>query len=97
MPAEASSSSLDYGSKLQRSSPTALVLLYNPTLIKLSPNPKRRLSEFQMLNDDAIVTFVQAESDPVDYETDEDEDNNNESTKGPSNAGTFSALETALE
>ncbi|PRD27924.1 UNVERIFIED_CONTAM: hypothetical protein NCL1_33982 [Trichonephila clavipes] len=28
--------------------------------------------EFQMLNDDEIVTFVQEESDPVDDETDED-------------------------
>ncbi|GFX36050.1 uncharacterized protein TNCV_4215721 [Trichonephila clavipes] len=34
---------------------------------------------------------------PVDDETDEDEDDNNESSKGPSNAGTFSALETAME
>ncbi|GFT39878.1 hypothetical protein TNCV_3286551 [Trichonephila clavipes] len=40
---------------------------------------------------------MQAESDPVDDETDEDEDNNNESSKGPSNAGTFTALETAME
>ncbi|GFY30846.1 uncharacterized protein TNCV_3120061 [Trichonephila clavipes] len=30
---------------------------------------------FQMLNDDEIVTSVQEESDPVDYRTDEDEDN----------------------
>ncbi|GFV51350.1 hypothetical protein TNCV_4687131 [Trichonephila clavipes] len=36
---------------------------------------------FQMLNNDEIVTSVQ-ESDPVDDETDEDEDN--ESSKGPS-------------
>ncbi|GFX93912.1 hypothetical protein TNCV_3412751 [Trichonephila clavipes] len=50
-----------------------------------------------MLNDDEIVTSVQAESDPVDDETDEDEDNNNESSKGTSNAGTFSTLETAME
>ncbi|GFT09624.1 cGMP-inhibited 3',5'-cyclic phosphodiesterase A [Trichonephila clavipes] len=35
-----------------------------------------------MLNDDEIVTSVQAESDPVDDETDKDEDNNNESSKG---------------
>ncbi|GFU89242.1 hypothetical protein TNCV_2896901 [Trichonephila clavipes] len=35
---------------------------------------------FQMLNDDGIVTSVQEESDPVDDETDEDENNfNNES------------------
>ncbi|GFS95185.1 uncharacterized protein TNCV_2705281 [Trichonephila clavipes] len=36
---------------------------------------------FQMLNDDEIVTSVQEESDPVDDETDEDEVNNNESSK----------------
>ncbi|GFU17258.1 uncharacterized protein TNCV_1854791 [Trichonephila clavipes] len=41
------------------------------------------------------VTSVQAESNPVDDETDEDEDN--ESSKGPSNAGAFSSLETAME
>ncbi|GFT53449.1 uncharacterized protein TNCV_3324391 [Trichonephila clavipes] len=34
-----------------------------------------------MLNDDEIKTSVQAESDPVDYETDENEDNNNENSK----------------
>ncbi|PRD26600.1 UNVERIFIED_CONTAM: Potassium voltage-gated channel subfamily KQT member 1 [Trichonephila clavipes] len=40
-----------------------------------------------MLNDDEIVTSVQEESDPVDDEMDEDEDNyNNENSKGPSNA-----------
>ncbi|GFV71750.1 hypothetical protein TNCV_1476211, partial [Trichonephila clavipes] len=50
-----------------------------------------------MLNDDEMVTSVKAESDPVDDETDEDEDKNNESSKGPSNAGAFSALETAKE
>ncbi|GFT88853.1 hypothetical protein TNCV_906671 [Trichonephila clavipes] len=42
-----------------------------------------------------IVTSVQEELDPVDDETDEDEDN--ESSKGPSNAGAFSALEIAME
>ncbi|GFY12260.1 uncharacterized protein TNCV_283631 [Trichonephila clavipes] len=43
---------------------------------------------FQMLNDD----------DPVNDETDEDEDNiNNESSKCPSNSDAFSALETAME
>ncbi|GFU29312.1 uncharacterized protein TNCV_3334981 [Trichonephila clavipes] len=47
-----------------------------------------------MLNDDEIVTSVQAESDPVDDETNEDEGNNNESSKGPSK---FSVLETAME
>ncbi|GFW14269.1 uncharacterized protein TNCV_3548581 [Trichonephila clavipes] len=42
---------------------------------------------FHMLNDDEIVTSVQEESNPVDDETDENEDNsNNESRKGPSNA-----------
>ncbi|GFW11419.1 hypothetical protein TNCV_3809381 [Trichonephila clavipes] len=49
---------------------------------------------FQMLNHDEIVTSVQEEFDPVDNETDEDEDNNNESSKCPSNANAFSALET---
>ncbi|GFX69060.1 uncharacterized protein TNCV_4945601 [Trichonephila clavipes] len=63
----------------------------------LGGNRCRRLSGFQMLNDDVIVTFVQAESNPVDDEMDEDEDNNNESSKGPSNADAFSALETAKE
>ncbi|PRD30151.1 UNVERIFIED_CONTAM: hypothetical protein NCL1_27288 [Trichonephila clavipes] len=53
---------------------------------------------FQMLSDDEIVTSVQEKSDPFDEETDEDEDNNNnESSQGPSNAGAFSALETAME
>ncbi|GFV41205.1 uncharacterized protein TNCV_2979591 [Trichonephila clavipes] len=52
---------------------------------------------FQILNDDEIVTSVQAESDPVDDKTDKDVDNNNESSKGPSNTGAFSALETAME
>ncbi|GFV83402.1 uncharacterized protein TNCV_3055491 [Trichonephila clavipes] len=51
---------------------------------------------FQMLNDDEIVTSVQEESDPVDDEMDEDEDNN-ENSKGPSNADAFSALERATE
>ncbi|GFS75965.1 uncharacterized protein TNCV_4666061 [Trichonephila clavipes] len=51
---------------------------------------------FQMLNDDEIVTSVQEESDPFDDETDEVE-YNNKSNKGPSNADTFSALETAVE
>ncbi|GFT04502.1 uncharacterized protein TNCV_1930111 [Trichonephila clavipes] len=50
-----------------------------------------------MLNDDEIVFSVQSESDPVDDETDKDEDNNNESSKVPSNAGAFSTLETAME
>ncbi|GFS57365.1 uncharacterized protein TNCV_492191 [Trichonephila clavipes] len=51
---------------------------------------------FKMLNDDEIVTYVQEETDPVDDEMDEDE-NNNESSKRPSNADAFSALETAVE
>ncbi|PRD26228.1 UNVERIFIED_CONTAM: hypothetical protein NCL1_38692 [Trichonephila clavipes] len=42
-----------------------------------------------------IVTSVQEES--VVDEKDEDEDNNNESSKGLSNAVSFSALETAME
>ncbi|GFT85536.1 uncharacterized protein TNCV_3401481 [Trichonephila clavipes] len=49
---------------------------------------------FQMLNDDEIVTSVQEESDPVDDETDEDGDINNESSKGPLNADAFYALDT---
>ncbi|GFW04926.1 hypothetical protein TNCV_4881611 [Trichonephila clavipes] len=49
-------------------------------------------------NEDEILTPVQEESDPVDDETDEDEDNNyNKSRKCPSNADAFSALETAME
>ncbi|GFU65081.1 uncharacterized protein TNCV_1351971 [Trichonephila clavipes] len=53
---------------------------------------------FQMLNDDEIVTSVREQSDPVDDETGEAEDNNNsESSKGPSNADAFSALETGME
>ncbi|GFV48289.1 transposable element Tc3 transposase [Trichonephila clavipes] len=50
---------------------------------------------FQMINE--IVTSVQKESNPVDDEMDGDEDSNNESSKGPSNADAFSALETAME
>ncbi|GFV37843.1 uncharacterized protein TNCV_2662561 [Trichonephila clavipes] len=50
-----------------------------------------------MLNDDEIVTSVQKESGPVDDETDEDEDINNESSKGPSDAEVFSVLETAMK
>ncbi|GFV46392.1 uncharacterized protein TNCV_3232811 [Trichonephila clavipes] len=40
---------------------------------------------------------MQAESNPVDDETDEGEDNNNRNSRGPSNADAFSALETAME
>ncbi|GFV78800.1 hypothetical protein TNCV_4079001 [Trichonephila clavipes] len=51
-----------------------------------------------MIDDDEIMTSVQEESNPVDGETDEDEDNNKyESSKGPSNIEAFSALETAME
>ncbi|GFX56492.1 uncharacterized protein TNCV_74381 [Trichonephila clavipes] len=50
-----------------------------------------------MLNHDEIVTFMQAESNPIDDETDEDEDNNNNSSKVPSNAGAFTVLETSME
>ncbi|GFT11884.1 hypothetical protein TNCV_1923921 [Trichonephila clavipes] len=50
---------------------------------------------FQMLNEDKIVTSVQEKFDHVDDETDEDEDNI-ENSKSPSNADAFSALETAL-
>ncbi|GFU77659.1 DUF4817 domain-containing protein [Trichonephila clavipes] len=49
----------------------------------------------KILNDDEIATSVQEESDPVDDKTDENEDN--ESSKGPSNADAFSALQTATE
>ncbi|GFV16155.1 hypothetical protein TNCV_3379191 [Trichonephila clavipes] len=53
---------------------------------------------FQMLNKGEIVTSVQEDSNPVDDKTDEDEDNHNdESSKDPSNADAFSALETAME
>ncbi|GFX68565.1 uncharacterized protein TNCV_1799781 [Trichonephila clavipes] len=51
-----------------------------------------------MLNDDEIETSLHEESDPVDDEMDEDEgNNNNESMRGPSNADSFPALETAME
>ncbi|GFV72898.1 uncharacterized protein TNCV_1974451 [Trichonephila clavipes] len=50
---------------------------------------------FQMLNQDEIVTSKLEEFDHVDNELDEDEgNNNNESSKAPSNADVFSALET---
>ncbi|GFU84927.1 uncharacterized protein TNCV_58661 [Trichonephila clavipes] len=52
---------------------------------------------FQRLNDDEILTSVYEEFDSVDAETDEDENKNNESSKGSSNADGFSALETAME
>ncbi|GFT14476.1 uncharacterized protein TNCV_4004421 [Trichonephila clavipes] len=50
-----------------------------------------------MLNDDEVVTSVQEESNLVDDGTDDDADNNSESSKGPSNANAFSALETVME
>ncbi|GFU27216.1 hypothetical protein TNCV_3623571 [Trichonephila clavipes] len=49
-----------------------------------------------MLNDNEIVTSVQEESDHVGDETDVDKDNN-DCSKGPSNADAFSVLETSLE
>ncbi|GFT65695.1 hypothetical protein TNCV_4440251 [Trichonephila clavipes] len=53
---------------------------------------------FQLLNNDELVTSVQEVSDPVNDETDEDEDNNcNECSKDPSNAYALSALQTAME
>ncbi|GFX11178.1 hypothetical protein TNCV_4424371 [Trichonephila clavipes] len=55
-------------------------------------------SGFQMLHDDEIMTSLHEESDPVDDKINEDEDNkNNESSKGPLDTDTFSALETAME
>ncbi|GFT36780.1 hypothetical protein TNCV_2755811 [Trichonephila clavipes] len=45
-----------------------------------------------MLHNEEVVTSVQEESDPVNDETNEDEDINNESSKSPSNADVFSAL-----
>ncbi|GFT47313.1 hypothetical protein TNCV_3749041 [Trichonephila clavipes] len=53
--------------------------------------------EFQMLNEDEMVTSAQEESDPVDGEMHEVEDINNESSKGSSNADAFSVLDTAME
>ncbi|GFY14497.1 hypothetical protein TNCV_1315511 [Trichonephila clavipes] len=48
---------------------------------------------FQVLNEDEIASSVQEESDPVNDKTYEDEDiNNNESSKGPTNADEFSSL-----
>ncbi|GFX16240.1 uncharacterized protein TNCV_4704941 [Trichonephila clavipes] len=47
-----------------------------------------------MLNDDEIATSKHEESDPVNDVTDENEDNNNnESSKGPSNAGRVFCVE----
>ncbi|GFW29348.1 uncharacterized protein TNCV_742901 [Trichonephila clavipes] len=48
---------------------------------------------YHVLNDEEIVTYVLENSDPVD---DEDE-NNNKISKGPSKAEALSALETAME
>ncbi|GFU82617.1 hypothetical protein TNCV_2306611 [Trichonephila clavipes] len=53
---------------------------------------------FQMRIHDKMVTSVLEESDPVDDETDDDEDNNyNETSKSPVNSDAFSALETAMK
>ncbi|GFV80328.1 hypothetical protein TNCV_4957311 [Trichonephila clavipes] len=64
--------------------------------VRLSESTTAEDCGFQKLNDDEIVTSVQEESDPVDDERDEDE-GNNESSKGPSNVDAFSALQTAME
>ncbi|GFX28187.1 uncharacterized protein TNCV_15261 [Trichonephila clavipes] len=51
-----------------------------------------------MLNDVEIMTSVQKKSKPVDDKADEGEENSsNESSKGPSHADAFSALETAIK
>ncbi|PRD25836.1 UNVERIFIED_CONTAM: hypothetical protein NCL1_39752 [Trichonephila clavipes] len=46
---------------------------------------------FKMLNDVEIIAYVLEESDPIDDKIDEDE----ERSKGPSNADAFSELEKA--
>ncbi|GFU69017.1 hypothetical protein TNCV_3785381 [Trichonephila clavipes] len=65
----------------------------------MKPNKlKRHFETLHVVNCYEIVTSVQAESDTVDDETDEDEDNDNiESSKGPSNADECSTFETAME
>ncbi|GFX84535.1 hypothetical protein TNCV_560501 [Trichonephila clavipes] len=53
---------------------------------------------FQIPNDDELVTSMQEESDPVNDDKDVDKViHNDESSKSPSNADAFSALETAME
>ncbi|GFU88736.1 uncharacterized protein TNCV_4444131 [Trichonephila clavipes] len=65
---------------------------------KVTGKPKKEQRGPDIGPKDDIVTFVQEESDPVDDETEVDEDNNNnESSEGPSNANAFSALETAMK
>ncbi|GFV20973.1 uncharacterized protein TNCV_2280171 [Trichonephila clavipes] len=68
---------------------------------KVTGKPKvRDFEEFQLCDwalNSEIVTSVQEDFDPVVDEAGEDEDNNHESSKGPSNADTFSTLETAME
>ncbi|GFW44614.1 hypothetical protein TNCV_4481591 [Trichonephila clavipes] len=49
------------------------------------------------MKDACYMLAVARESDPVDDETDEDENNNDESSKAPSNVDTFSALEAVME
>ncbi|GFX00942.1 hypothetical protein TNCV_4579081 [Trichonephila clavipes] len=52
----------------------------------------------KMLTNDEIMTSVQEKSDPVHDETDGDEDNNNnESSRSPSNTDVFSVIEIAME
>ncbi|GFS59974.1 uncharacterized protein TNCV_3957661 [Trichonephila clavipes] len=67
------------------------------TYRNLEDQAMQKAGGFQMLNDDDIVTSVQEVSNPVDVETDEDDNINNESSKDPSNADALSALETAME
>ncbi|PRD22584.1 UNVERIFIED_CONTAM: hypothetical protein NCL1_48750 [Trichonephila clavipes] len=85
----------------QEESGVSVAQFYNvgkSTISDIKKAKKLQKTGFQMLNDDEIVMSVQEESDPVDNETDVGEDNNNnEISKGPSNADTFSALETATE
>ncbi|GFW54547.1 hypothetical protein TNCV_2232211 [Trichonephila clavipes] len=52
----------------------------------------------RLRSSNAKCDFVEEESGPVDDKTEEDEvNNNNESSKDPSNADAFSVLETAIE
>ncbi|GFS94835.1 uncharacterized protein TNCV_4457031 [Trichonephila clavipes] len=66
----------------------------------MASNSKRKRNKYKTqnieLNVNEIVTSVKEESDPVDDETDEHEDSN-KSSKDPSNADAFSALETDME
>ncbi|GFT58091.1 hypothetical protein TNCV_722691 [Trichonephila clavipes] len=55
----------------------------------LDGNRCSSLSGFPMLNDDEIVTSVQAEFGSVDDEMDKDENKNSESSKNSSNARDF--------